>query len=81
MYIATFFTHFGATSFHSQMKKKDSAAKLMPVPRALSASCGICVTYEVDVTNSVRANVPEDLEALYSFDGSSYTTLIEEADA
>ena len=45
-YIATFHSHFGALSYCKALKKLDIAAKLMPVPRKLSASCGTCVCYE-----------------------------------
>ena len=55
MYIATFFTHFGAQSFYTAMKHQDPAARMMPVPRALSASCGICVSFEADRTAAVIA--------------------------
>ena len=48
MYIATFYTHYGAQTFHKMQKSIDSKAELMPVPRALSASCGICVMFELD---------------------------------
>ena len=43
VYIATFFTHYGAMSFHREQKRQGLAAQMMPVPRALSASCGVCV--------------------------------------
>ena len=45
-YIATFFSHFGAIRFEKKCKSKNISAKLMPVPRALSSSCGTCVSYE-----------------------------------
>lgn len=46
VYIATFFTHYGAMSFHREQKRQGLAAQMMPVPRALSASCGVCVRVE-----------------------------------
>ena len=63
-YIATFHTHFGAQSFDRRLKKESQECKLMPVPRQLSASCGICVAFE-------------DMEGLYMVDGKSFKTLIE----
>ena len=77
MYIATFFTHFGAQSFYTAMKHQDPAARMMPVPRALSASCGICVSFEADRTAAVIAAPPEDLEGLYRTDGKRYEALYE----
>lgn len=47
-YIATFFSHFGAIRFNNNCKEKNISAKLMPVPRTLSSSCGTCVSYECD---------------------------------
>ena len=45
-YIATFYSHFGAMSYFRALQKQGLAAKLMPVPRKISASCGTCVYYE-----------------------------------
>ena len=47
-YIATFFSHFGALSYYKAIKKQGISAKLMPVPRKVSSSCGTCVYYEHD---------------------------------
>jgi len=45
-YIATFHSHFGAMLYSKSLKKQGIAAKLMPVPRKVSSSCGTCVCYE-----------------------------------
>jgi len=45
-YIATFYSHFGAISYYDSIKKQNISAKLMPVPRKVSSSCGTCVSYE-----------------------------------
>ena len=47
-YIATFFSHFGAIRFEKNCRGRNVPAKLMPVPRSLSSSCGTCVSYESD---------------------------------
>lgn len=47
-YIATFYSHFGAIRFKKQCEKEGISAKLMPVPRELSSSCGTCVSYNKD---------------------------------
>lgn len=44
-YIATFFSHFGATRFRKNCIRKGLSAQVMPVPRSLSSSCGTCVSY------------------------------------
>lgn len=45
IYIATFFSHFGAIRFQKLCQGRDWEAVLMPVPRNLSSSCGTCVRY------------------------------------
>jgi len=45
-YIATFFSHFGAMTYFKELEKLGIPAKLMPVPRKVSSSCGTCVRYE-----------------------------------
>ena len=46
VYIATFYSHFGAIRFKKLCQAQGIAARLMPVPRDLSSSCGTCVRYE-----------------------------------
>ena len=77
MFIATFHTHFGAQQFHNRQKSIDQTATLMPVPRALSAACGICVSFEVDNVAELVANHPEDLEGIYQSEGSEFKVLFE----
>lgn len=76
MFIATFYTHFGAQQFFNLCKQDDDSACMMPVPRALSAACGICVRFDRDRTASVESSPPEDLEALYRLDEREYTCLL-----
>ena len=45
-YIATFYSHFGALTYYQALKSQGISAKLMPVPRKVSSSCGTCVSYE-----------------------------------
>ncbi|MDP3447912.1 MAG: DUF3343 domain-containing protein [Eubacteriales bacterium] len=44
-YIATFHTHLSAMRSHRVLTGNGVAARLSPVPRYLSASCGTCVIY------------------------------------
>lgn len=44
-YIATFYSHFGAIRFKKICDAQNISAKIMPVPRNLSSSCGTCVKY------------------------------------
>ncbi len=48
IYIATFYSHFGAVRFKKDCKKEGILAEAMPVPRDLSSSCGTCVKFETD---------------------------------
>jgi len=61
-YIATFYSHYDALTFYSYLKNKDIKAKLMPVPRKVSASCGTCVSYSTDLEISYTIS---EIEALY----------------
>ena len=45
-YIATFFSHFGALRFQKLCSQLDWPARLAPVPRSLSSSCGTCVLFK-----------------------------------
>lgn len=45
VYIATFYSHFGAIRFHKQCAQQGVEVRLMPVPRALSSSCGTCARF------------------------------------
>lgn len=47
-YIATFFSHFGATRFRKNCVRQGNPAQVMPVPRSLSSSCGTCVRYSTE---------------------------------
>ena len=62
--IATFYSHFGAVRFNSKCKSINCKAKMMPVPRLLSSSCGTCVSYEC--------------ENMYPFDGETVSDEIEQ---
>ena len=45
-YIATFHTHLAALRTHRALSGAGFSAKMSPVPRTLSSSCGTCVRYE-----------------------------------
>ena len=64
-YIATFFSHFGAIRFHKGLQDRGIAAKMMPVPRKVSSSCGTCVRFESEELPPHN----EDVETLYRLEG------------
>lgn len=63
MYIATFHTHFGATSFNRTIGKKGQSGIMCPVPRALSASCGVCVKFED--ASDIDFSGCQDIDSVY----------------
>ena len=56
-YIATFHTHLAAIMAHRALGALNISARMMPVPRALSSSCGTCVRYSAEDANIKRAAV------------------------
>ena len=69
-YIATFFSHYDALTFFNFLKEKNIAAKLMPVPRKVSASCGTCVSFVSDLKIDF---VGHELEAIYAETGGGFS--------
>ena len=60
-YIATFHTHLGAMTFKNRLQAMgDTEAVMMPVPRALSSSCGTCVRFSLALPAAAMG--AEDLE-------------------
>ena len=49
-YIATFHTHLSALLTCQSLTASGAEARMMPVPRKLSASCGTCVAYQAAST-------------------------------
>jgi len=74
-YIATFFTHYGAVKFERDCKKINISAKMMPVPRKLSSSCGTCVKFTAE--NHLFINPEEDFEGCYLITGKDLYEKIE----
>ena len=70
MYIATFFTHFGAVSFNRNLEKMGRTGIMMPVPRVLSASCGVCIKF--DSIDGIDFAVCTDLSEIYLEENKKY---------
>lgn len=62
-YVATFYTHLSAQLSCKRLRSAGCEARMMPVPRALSSSCGTCVRYEGEGAH--RELLDADAEALY----------------
>ena len=75
-YIATFFSHFGALRFQRLCSQLGWPARLAPVPRSLSSSCGTCVLFrapELDA-NTLQQLLTPELEQLV-LNAANYTLL------
>ena len=72
-YIATFHTHLAALKTHRSLTKLGVEARMAPVPRKISSSCGTCVFYRAE--DPCYASLDEDAEAVYSVTDDNITTL------
>ena len=66
--IATFYSHFGAIRFKRSCDKQGIHARVMPVPRDLSSSCGTCVQFE----GSCPQNPPQEAEQIVACEETGY---------
>lgn len=74
IYIATFYSHFGAVRFKKMCSEQNVKAKMMPVPRTLSSSCGTCVQYEAAEPVSFREHT-EEMEQMVLVTENGYEVL------
>ena len=73
--MATFHTHLAALrSCRALGTAPGTAAKMAPVPRALSSSCGTCVFYRGE--GPMEACMDGDLEAVYRREGGAYRAAV-----
>lgn len=70
-YVATFHTHLAALrSCRTLQGTGVPGARMAPVPRALSSSCGTCVFYQGE--DPLASLMDPDLEAVYQVEGKGY---------
>ena len=62
-YLATFHTHLSALLSSQSLQGAGIPARMAPVPRALSSSCGTCVRYTAE--GDRRELLDRDVEAVY----------------
>ena len=62
-YLATFHTHLAALRSHRALTGAGIAARMAPVPRKISSSCGTCVFYTADTPSETLLD--KDTEAVY----------------
>ena len=72
-FIATFHTHLSALLTSRALTALGVRARMMPVPRKLSSSCGTCVWYLSE--DAQLSAMDEDVEAVYEKIGKDEYTL------
>lgn len=77
IYIATFFSHFGAIRFKKYCDSQNWSACIMPVPRNLSSSCGTCVRYEGECPEKP----PEEIEQIVAVTNEGYQSVYRAQDS
>ena len=77
-YIATFYSHFGAMHFKKQCEARKMTARIMPVPRDLSSSCGTCVRWEGDIPAAMPT---DETEQIVRVTPSGYETVYQAEDS
>ncbi len=66
-YLATFHTHLAALKTHRSLSAARITARMAPVPRKISSSCGTCVFYSAD--DPCYDKLDGDTEAVYALCG------------
>ena len=75
-YIGTFHTHLSALMTSRKLTGMGITARMMPVPRKLSSSCGTCVYYKAEEPH--LEVMDEDVEGVYQIVGKEeYATVME----
>ena len=73
-YIATFHTHLAALRTCNALQKQGASdARLAPVPRRLSSSCGTCAMYQG--TDPMLSCMDVDVEAVSRREGEDFALL------
>lgn len=62
-FVATFHTHLAALRTHRAMTADGISARMAPVPRRISSSCGTCVFYQAE--DPCYSLLDKDTEAVY----------------
>ncbi len=74
-YVATFRTHFSALASRRKLEAAGVAARMAPVPRELSSSCGVCLFYSGD--GPMTELLHRDMERVYLMADDGYTPVAE----
>jgi len=71
-YVATFYSHYDALMYFTFLQEQGVEAKLAPVPRKVSASCGTCVLF---FAKNLEGLIAGEIEAIY-LQADSKVTLV-----
>ena len=75
-FVATFHTHLSALMTSRNLTGLGLQARMMPVPRKLSSSCGTCVRYQAD--GPLLEAMDADVEGVYEVVGKdAYVQLMD----
>lgn len=74
-FIATFHTHLSALMTHRALEAAGISARMAPVPRVLSSSCGTCVFYAA--SDHCENLLDEDTEAVYAENDGKYEIVLQ----
>lgn len=74
--LVTFKNRFDATIFYRALNKEAIQCLLMPTPRKLSASCGVCAILDVDDLDAVLQQTGSlEFQVVYKVDDENYDLL------
>lgn len=73
-YVATFHTHLSALMTNRDLRQHGVNARMLPVFRKLSSSCGTCVVYKAD--GPCLKLMDEDVEGVYEIVGDEEYRLL-----
>ena len=73
-YVATFHTELSALRTQKAMQRGGLSPRRAPVPRVLSASCGVCVFYEAEEPHLEL--IDRDFAAVYEMLGEEEYLLV-----
>ena len=74
-FVATFYTHLAALRSQRSLSGQGVTARLAPMPRALSSSCGTCVFYEGE--GPLLEALDQDVEGVYRRTEGGYETILQ----
>ena len=74
-FVASFFTHVSALMTCRALSDAGFPARMAPVPRTLSSSCGTCVFFTAE--DPCRELMDEDAERVYEQQGEQYLLLLD----